>query len=197
MEVCLNYNSVVNYLRDLVYYDNPISSNLENPAPLAPSPNLAPPPPPPQYIPDRICIIPPQPTEINNYEAFAVYGPDIKTIAKILEARSNLPYSTSIIEYLKINPRTSKYAIEYEQEIHKFSTACTETNNIYKSIFIRRLFEYHATLYNITVQQAIKKFLPKFEEHYTSTEYKCVQNILRDVEWEWIDEEWVYTRNIL
>lgn len=195
MEGCLNYDNVVSYLRDLVGTFDPLPTDESNSLVVSPVPNThsaPPPPPPPQYMPDRICIIPPPPTEHHRYDNFAIYGPDIKTIAKLLESQSNIPFSSSIIEYLKTNPRTSRYAVEYEQEIHKFSTACAETNNIYKFIFIRKLFEYHAALYNITIQQAIKKFLPQLEEHYTKTEYTCVHTILRDVEWEWIDEEWLH-----
>lgn len=193
MEGCFNYDNVASYLRDFVCAFNPPSVEQHPSTQHLPSYPSPPPPPPPPHIPSHICMIPLElPIETHRYDLFAVHGPDVKTIAKLVESSMDIPFSSSIREYLKINRRTSKYVTEYEQEIHKFATPCIQTNNIYKHVFIRRLFEYHATLYNISVQQAIKKFLPELEEHYTPNEYHCIHSILRDVEWEWIDEDWVH-----
>lgn len=119
----------------------------------------------------------------NLYNEFMEDGIEIYYIAMILEMKSSDNFITEpLMGFLKNNIHTSKYFNEYLDENDPINEV---TINKYTSKFIKGLLVIHANLYNITLTQAVKKWLPKFERYY-SQKANILKEIHLDSEWEWL-----------
>ena len=56
-------------------------------------------------------------------------------------------------------------------------------------LIIHKLFEKHAFIYNISVIDAIKKWLPKYDMVF-GEEAKTLHMLLTQLEWEWLGWDW-------
>lgn len=177
IEDCFNYEEFVTYINNFILPVQPPTSSSN------------------EVHKEPANIMAPPPVAMKRYECFETYGKDIFHIVKLLEASVNAPYTPYIMEYMKENKRTRGIALEYEQNTHKFMKSSLEINNKYKPLFIRKLFENHALVQNTTLQDTIRLWIPRFEEKYSADELKCVLAVLKDVEWEWVDEDWTAGRD--